>query len=311
MSYYLYFIKCQQKPTYFLYFSIEKPEYVILLECKLFYPYLDVVECIEKKLITDKYEVDKHVKLCIFFYGIDNVRGGSYSDQVLPKYKLKALKNENEYIKSLSQINTKSLIYDRIIQYYRTNPILDIESEQHRIYYELNEYKKAKDLYDKCNFLSVDYTNWLDEFLKCGYDKNMSQKVSNDAIKKYKSSLQYLKRLTEIFFMLRDLGNANEDKFEPRVFLKKPEFVFDTMFYHRKSITNWDSVYNSCDKLIKQFDFMSYYIKVRLDELKFDISSHPAFPVLHYEMSLQVIENPCYKPDIERPDVVNTELFDE
>lgn len=320
MSYYLYFIKCESNPTHFLYYSIEKPEHIILLECRLIYPYLRVVECIDKKLIVDKYDIDKHVKVCMLFYGIDNVRGGSYSDKVLPEYKLNALKNENEYIKSVSQVNTKSLIYDKIINYYLNNPVLDIENEKERIIYELKEYEKTKDLYNKCNFLSFEYINWLNEFLNCGYDKDMSQKVSKHALDKYKNTLQYLKRVTKTFFMLRDLGNYGDYHFESTIFLKNPEFVFDIIFYHRKSIKNWESIHTSCDKLIKQFDYMSHFIKIKSDELKFDLSSHPEFPVLYYEMSLQILSNPLYlsieiskiyKPVIESPSVVNSELFDE
>jgi hypothetical protein len=55
------------------------------------YKPIKMVESIEK---ADIFEEDKQVKKYMILYGIDNVRGGSYSTIVLPEYQMKALEKE-------------------------------------------------------------------------------------------------------------------------------------------------------------------------------------------------------------------------
>ena len=65
-----------------------------------------VEKIIEKKCLTNLFEIDKYVKEYMFKYGIDNVRGGSYKDTVLPNDKINSLKNEFDTINNI--INNKS-----------------------------------------------------------------------------------------------------------------------------------------------------------------------------------------------------------
>lgn len=52
---------------------------------------LKIVETIQS---NDKMDEDKYTKKYMSLYGIDKVRGGSYTEIILPKYKLLCLKDE-------------------------------------------------------------------------------------------------------------------------------------------------------------------------------------------------------------------------
>lgn len=55
------------------------------------YKPLKVIETIET---DDKMDEDKYTKKYMLLYGVENVRGGSYTQIVLPEYKLLTLKDE-------------------------------------------------------------------------------------------------------------------------------------------------------------------------------------------------------------------------
>lgn len=55
------------------------------------YKPIEVVEVIEN---ADMYDEDKYTKKYMSQYGIDNVRGGSYLQTILPEYQLKSLEQE-------------------------------------------------------------------------------------------------------------------------------------------------------------------------------------------------------------------------
>ncbi len=55
------------------------------------YKPLKVVETIQS---NDKMDEDKYTKKYMLLYGIENVRGGTYTEMILPEYKLKCLQDE-------------------------------------------------------------------------------------------------------------------------------------------------------------------------------------------------------------------------
>ena len=55
------------------------------------YKPIKIVETIQS---DDKMDEDKYTKKYMLLYGIERVRGGSYTDMVLPEYKLKCLRDE-------------------------------------------------------------------------------------------------------------------------------------------------------------------------------------------------------------------------
>lgn len=62
------------------------------------YPPVNIYDIYILKNDTDE---DTYTKLYMFNYGIENVRGGSYTSIILPEYKLKILKDEFNTTKDL------------------------------------------------------------------------------------------------------------------------------------------------------------------------------------------------------------------
>ena len=93
----IYVLKCQQNKYYIgktskpinqrinEHFSNEGSEWTLKYPC---------IKCIDVIKNVDDFEEDKITKIYMKKYGINNVRGGSYCQINLPKYKLKTLNDE-------------------------------------------------------------------------------------------------------------------------------------------------------------------------------------------------------------------------
>jgi hypothetical protein len=92
----LYFIGLEDDRM-FLYMSYTKPEDQILEDCSKLYEYARV-HPVRRVVFTihdvDLFDADKYVKLFMQMFGIDNTRGGSYVDVILPDYQQKSLERE-------------------------------------------------------------------------------------------------------------------------------------------------------------------------------------------------------------------------
>ncbi len=60
---------------------------------------LNLKEILESKETNDIMDVDKMVKKYMLIYGIDNVRGGSYNNDVLEEWQIKSLEHELKLLK--------------------------------------------------------------------------------------------------------------------------------------------------------------------------------------------------------------------
>lgn len=79
--------------------SFNKPREQVIEDCIKLYEYARINK--PDKIIyvmnnIDFYDVNKHVKMFMQMFGIDDCRGGSYTDVILPEYLTKALLHEFE-----------------------------------------------------------------------------------------------------------------------------------------------------------------------------------------------------------------------
>ena len=100
---YMYFVSLEGDKL-FLYTDFKMNDETVMKTCEEQYDYVKLH--IPRKIIftleiTDLYDVDKNVKLFMHMFGIDDTRGGSYTDIVLPDHLIETIMHE----KSITSID--------------------------------------------------------------------------------------------------------------------------------------------------------------------------------------------------------------
>ena len=286
--------ECIKDDVFLIYDSYKKPDNVILLECSTFFPYLIPNHIIDIIPFIDVFELDKLVKQYMYFYGSENVRGGSYFEEILPSNKLETIKCEFNTIEKASkplESNDRTYIYDKIMSYYKNNKIEDKEKELQRIEYECQHYINSKQSYEKLKNYSVygehatlglhtiGNIQWLKDFIIYGDREDVVNKQMKE---NYKKMVQIIQQITITFLSLRD---SDSIKFKPIIYFYNPEMILDPFFYHRKSINNWEKSMCDCLEFIDILEFMTNYIVNRIEEFEYDLSTHPEHPEEYYRMN--------------------------
>lgn len=133
----------------FLHLSRSVSENQILLEATALFDFVrnnPPVRIIENIMIENTFMIDYHVKKHMDCFGIDNVRGGSYSSEVLPDYLVKTLHHELQMnnIHLLDNDETVDLVnmsYSKI----KWTPQF-IQDETQKLQYDLKGYQQLKQL---------------------------------------------------------------------------------------------------------------------------------------------------------------------
>jgi hypothetical protein len=112
----LYYLELKSKKM-FIYASTYQDEPQVFLECMTLFDYVrknPPVRVLHRTEASDSFEVDCYVKKNMKLFGIDNIRGGSYSMDPLPDYLLKSLELEfstdnSEKLSMLDEIKRKCI----------------------------------------------------------------------------------------------------------------------------------------------------------------------------------------------------------
>jgi hypothetical protein len=93
---YLYFISLNNNKM-FLHADFKKDYDVVMEECADMFEYVQLhapQKVVYAMAVHDLYDIDKHVKQFMHLFGIDDTRGGSYTEVHLPDYMLKTIEHE-------------------------------------------------------------------------------------------------------------------------------------------------------------------------------------------------------------------------
>lgn len=134
----------------------------VLVECRLMYEYAktnDPIRIAEEYEMTEILEVDFHVKRNMCKYGIENVRGGTYVDPVLPDYLAKTLDKEFSLNVSLftnaeTHIGDMRTLYDSVLQ--QDPCLLDYERNAYQL-----KLKHYNEIYYKWNMVHLTEMQYL------------------------------------------------------------------------------------------------------------------------------------------------------
>lgn len=264
----------------------------IILECELIYNYtlhykpLRVVETIS---ICQNDEINFFVKKYMKYYGIDNIRGGSYINKKLTDMERSIIVLEQQQNLKTNKLQC-DIISDIVLKY---NDIDTWSNDKIKLEYETcikhrNNYENEKQMLH--NF-TVGYNNieinriilsdltWLSNECAKAIKLNSyeSKYINNyyyeetENIKKYKKIVIKIKSLYRMFTNYMD----EPIKYEPLIHLYSPETILDQYFYNptvKQCVLQYDS-------LIKYFaicEYMAYSIICRIQEYTFDVNSYPS-----------------------------------
>jgi len=261
MNFYLYVLQLKDE-KYFLHYSIEKDVKEILDECIKQYCFVknnQPATILNVDVIKPTENINSHVKCYMLCFGIENVRGGAYSDENLSVKQFQDL--TNEFILCEKYMNEKTLLIDN-----RTPTSEEIEKEENtKEKYNLYNTFELNDKTIKFDRSVVKTIVMFQQILYSIYYENL--KVNDDILSLYKEFVQLLKMVHQYHYEIID-----QEK-DSILFLMKPDLLLDVFFCENVENTNnfLDKTYEYTQCMLRTYKSMSYKILNYLAELSFDI----------------------------------------
>jgi hypothetical protein len=241
--------------------------------------------------ISNILEVDYNVKQFMQSYGINNVRGGSYSEEFLPDYVIKTLSRELGY--NTDKYNETSIMIDDIVKKYSTNDwiIANVEKgyfkdlpkcisdsitlELKRLQLEMDKYVFTQTKYELIKYhgkgnrrfeINKDLQNDI---------KWLHNRVINDVSTFANDKTQYKSVLNKLNVIYNEFIKIKEEypKYTPICNIEHPEFIFDKLFLHK--IPQTECSINAALEIVEVFEYMLNFIICELDQYEFTINEYP------------------------------------
>ena len=257
--------------------------------------------------MIDTLDVNIYVKQYMRYYGIDNVRGGIYTEPVLPDHLQRSLQVELDSTFENYRKNVES-VHD-VMDYYNARPVTDISAELERLSAQVDEYNKKKALYtqlsaDKIGDIIRDI-EWLkreaeeqrktydikadtvEQLHRTHFTKGQSNE-EKDRAAAYKAILGRMHILIRVYYDLQEstvaidssyfrsrMESVRNHKVEPTALVLHPQFCLDNVFLHPYSLMNWSSYLDTANILLDNIIYMAYTVLNLSDELAYDLENYP------------------------------------
>lgn len=214
----------------------------ILLNAEIYYSYLQKykpISIIKKIKIENIIEVDSHVKQYMMEYGIDNVRGGSYSEEKICDSNVShELQHYNRHHDKTRDLWVNHLLSD--ISVNKKPTMEEIAFKKHDLENTLEKYKRKKRELETISIEGsqiIEDIQWIKEvcsrniqiYNTTNQNKTFQQmKIKNNEIKnKYRKVLASLNQIYTIFCSF-----SFSSIFIIDIHVKYPHFLLDDFFYH-------------------------------------------------------------------------------
>ena len=266
-------------------------EFKLLFDYSLKYPPLKILDSImifpSNKILSDScshstnnlieknptiflLNIDKYVKQYMILYGIDNVRGGNYSDEFLDENTLDFLKKEL----NINKLNNQKVLLEQYYE-FKKNTQIDKKFNYEKYIVLKNKYSKLKKFNNNKIFNEeiLKELEWLCEISK--ESGHFTYREAPENKERYKNIVLLIKQL------LAKYEEILEERYEEKknspyfIFMKNPEFLFDNFFYHQKKNFRPFLSEQDGEKIWQLFELLYYSIYNRLQELEFDLSYFP------------------------------------
>ena len=322
----LYAIELENRKV-FLQVSMPIYEEFLFQECRAMFDFVKKnppVKIIHTIDLDDVLKVNYWVKYFMRYYGIDNVRGGNYREEILSPETVEFLKREIET--TMEDYEQDIELFESVLTSYNSKN-LD-EEEKKRLENKLRDYNDRQTL---LKFLEIDDDALLKDIewianeiinIRSAYESTYESKKSGYGIlssiysrvssstntlekNKYRAILKKLQSLITRYYLLNEenvleycgdpylrnkLDSFEQTKMETTVLLVNPGFTLDNFFLHPHSLMNWDHQIEIVNDLIDKWLHMFYSIKNWRDELRFDLSTFPPDFEKHTQYALQLYE---------------------
>lgn len=216
----------------------------ILLKAEIYHSYLQKykpISIIKKIKIENIMEVDSYVKQHMMEYGIDNVRGGSYSEEdmhnIVPNV-LHELQHCNRHHDKTRDSWVDNLLSD-ISSINKKCTAEEIAFKKHDLENTLAKYKREKRQLETISIEGsqiIQDIQWIKEACSRNVEihnatnQNKNIQIKNNEIKdKYKKVLASLNQIHAIFC---SCSLSEGSIFTNDIHVKYPHFLLDDFFYH-------------------------------------------------------------------------------
>lgn len=299
---YMYVIELESRKV-FVYCSRDKAIETIFLESEIYSDFVKIykpLHLFEKKLLMDPYDVDKMVKYYMYYYGIINVRGGSYQEIELSEDCMNTITRELKYI-DISDMDKEDEIKYVLEEVGNIKKHSDdiIEKTVGVLKNNLKKYGKELEILNKIKYTTsvksgqkvcitftfVEEVQWLLKTCNNIINSNKSNRSddyhyyknreSNDVIERYLNILKILKQIYPIYQYVNPYYISNNIHNIHNIhsnIIENPHIIFDDFFYHKHRLQCMSSSTNSYN-LCKMYITFIQTILNRIDEYEYDVSS--------------------------------------
>lgn len=260
--------------------------------------------------IHDVLDIDYFVKKYMRMYGINNVRGGSYSNEILSSNTKEVLEKEinasfNDYNKCIDtsiddykKISLWSLdkIKETKKELLRKQEMFTIDNEQYntlqKTFHNSNN-KISRQLIVDFNWLNNTVNELINDYITVYQETNniMDEEVyevSSDIQDKYTSFKEKLYGLNQRFYETYEGENylySTYDEINNYINTLEPFFLIIDEYI------DFDSVVSNKYNVLRQVEYMIYSLINLLDEYTFDVNSYPENFTFITNWKLQQLEN--------------------
>jgi len=271
-----------EKSRYFLYSGeSDKTDAETMLSAEIQYDFLQKyrpIKVLKKIKSIGMFDLDNHVKQYMILVGYQNVRGGSYIEDVLSPQQEELLMKELQTASNYP--NAHALLIKELIRNYAsvTMSKKDILLEKKRIETSYSRYKKEKTEFD--NIQKVDPEGFLKDlvwlkktaFTNIEYCENKEVNTYLFSIINKEQRIRYLQIIEKIKQIYHLFSCLTGKISEYPAYIKYPEFLLDDFFYHLRNVSSNVSIEN-LENFCYVYEYFTNTIINRMDEYQFDINT--------------------------------------
>ena len=328
----LYAIELENRKV-FLQVSIPISEQLLFQQCRVMVNFVNKnppVKIIHIIDLDDVLKINYWVKYFMRYYGIDNVRGGNYTDEILSPELMQFLRMEIETTFDNYEDNIE--VFENVLteNMLTENPNLSVDEYKKKLENRLSDYKSRQKLLEYSQVYDglLEDLEWvkneianarliydIPDKVKNGRGYNILSKyysvnrlcVNTYDKDRYKTILKRLKEFIDNYYSLSSkdekiqkcycdaylrnrLRSFNEVNDDESPLVLNPAFALDNFFLHPHIITNWDFQVQIVNELIDKWTSIYYSIKNWRDEIEFDLSSYPKDFEKHTQYALRFID---------------------